>query len=192
MKRLPTAYFDEIYATEPDPWGFETRWYEARKYALTLAALPRERYRRGFEPGCANGVLTELLAARCDALVASEAVAAVAQRARARVAGRPHVEVRDLAIPDAWPEGAFDLVVLSEVAYYLSAEGLTDLLTKIDACLDPGGHVVAVHWTGDTDYPLSGAAVHARLDAHPLWTRVAFHREPEFLMAVYARGAKSE
>ena len=187
MKRLPTDYFDKVYANEPDPWGFETRWYEARKYALTLAALPRDRYRRAFEPGCANGVLTEQLAARCDALIASEAVAVVARRAQGRLLGKSHVTVLELAIPDAWPEGRFDLIVLSEVAYYLTEEGLGELLAKCDACLDEDGHVIAVHWTGETDYPLTGDAVHERLDAHPGWTRRVQHRESEFVMAVYTR-----
>jgi hypothetical protein len=41
MKRLPDAYFAQIYTADADPWGFATRWYEQRKYALTLAALPR-------------------------------------------------------------------------------------------------------------------------------------------------------
>lgn len=35
-----------------DPWDFESRWYEQRKYALSAAMLPKPRYRRAFEPGC--------------------------------------------------------------------------------------------------------------------------------------------
>jgi hypothetical protein len=38
MIRLPVEYFARKYATDADPWGFASRWYEARKYALTLAA----------------------------------------------------------------------------------------------------------------------------------------------------------
>ena len=59
---LQPAYFDDMYAESPDPWGFRTRWYEERKFALTMAALPRRRYRRVFEPGCSVGMLTRLLA----------------------------------------------------------------------------------------------------------------------------------
>ena len=49
------SYFADMYAGDDDPWGFDDRWYERRKYALTVAMLPDPRYRRALEPGCANG-----------------------------------------------------------------------------------------------------------------------------------------
>lgn len=185
MNRLPGAYFERLYASHPDPWGFETRWYERRKYALTLAALPRERYACAFEPGCSHGVLTEKLAGRCERLVATELVPAVAARARARVRGADHVRVLDLAIPDQWPDGEFDLAVMSEVLYYLTAEGLDGTLARLDGCLLPGAHVVAVHWRGETDYPLTGDGVHKWLDRHARWCRVAGYHEEAFALAVW-------
>ncbi|HEV7554174.1 MAG TPA: SAM-dependent methyltransferase [Kofleriaceae bacterium] len=187
MNRVGDAYFAEIYAREPDPWGFASRWYETRKYALTVAALPRQRYARAFEPGCSIGVLTERLAERCDALVATDLIAAVVDRARERVRRFRHVDVRIGAIPDDWPEGRFDLVVLSEVAYYLTATGFAQLLGKLDASLVPGGHVVAVHWTGPTDYPQTASRVHDCLDNHASWSRHATYAEPSFVLSVYER-----
>ena len=65
MASFGRSYFDDMYSDNPDPWGFESRWYEQRKYALTIAALPEPLYRSGFEPGCSVGVLTSLLAPRC-------------------------------------------------------------------------------------------------------------------------------
>jgi hypothetical protein len=59
---VPASYSDEQYAPGRDPWGFEGRWYERRKYACTMAALSRECSERAFEPGCSVGVLSELLA----------------------------------------------------------------------------------------------------------------------------------
>ncbi len=44
---LDPGYFDQMYAAAGDPWGLATRWYEARKYALSLALLPDERYGGG-------------------------------------------------------------------------------------------------------------------------------------------------
>src|SRR6478735_11225649 len=99
------AYFTEMYADDPDPWKFDTSWYERRKFAVTIAALPRERYRRAFEPGCANGALTALLADRCHELVAGDVIPAVVTHARERLAGASHVEVRRAEFPIDWPDG---------------------------------------------------------------------------------------
>ena len=94
---LGASYFDGMYARSADPWGFTSRWYERRKYAISLAMLPRERYRRGFEPGCSIGVLTRQLAGRCDRLLACD-VAAAAVRGRgtptAGLRSRPRAAAR--------------------------------------------------------------------------------------------------
>ena len=69
---LQTEYFEEMYRSCEDPWGFRTRWYEQRKFAITMALLPLPRFRHAFEPGCSVGVLTEQLAGRCDTVTATE------------------------------------------------------------------------------------------------------------------------
>jgi hypothetical protein len=112
---IPIARFEDIYARDPDPWGFSHRWYEARKYALTLAALPQRRYHRAFEPGCSIGVLSEGLAGRCDYLLAVDGVAAAVDQARQRLAGFPNVEVAQRVVPGDWSPGPWDLVVISEL-----------------------------------------------------------------------------
>jgi Nodulation protein S (NodS) len=119
-------YFEGMYAANPDPWEFATRWYERRKYALTLAALSRPHYRSAFEPGCSIGVLTEALALRCDRLLSVDLVDAAVRQCRTRTASLPsaagQVEVRQWdATNDDWPDESFDLVVVSEILYYLDA-----------------------------------------------------------------------
>jgi len=188
VNRLGPDYFERMYGEDPDPWGFDTRWYERRKYDLTLAALPRTRYRSAFEPGCSNGALTERLAARCERLLATDLLDQVAERARARLAELPSVEVRSVAIPDDWPPGPFDLVVLSEVAYYLTPEGLDETLDRVAATLEPGGHLVAVHWRGETDYPQRGDEVHQTIDARPELVRLSRYQEDDFVLDVHERG----
>ncbi len=42
---LGAGYFNGMYEAAADPWGFQDRWYERRKYAISLALLPAERYR---------------------------------------------------------------------------------------------------------------------------------------------------
>lgn len=188
MNRLPDVYFDALYAHDPDPWGFATRWYERRKDALTLASLPFERYRRVFEPGCSIGVLTRLLAERCDALIAFDVAEVAIEQARARTADLPHVTVERGAVPDDWPPGAFDLVVLSEIGYYQQPASLDKLLSRSVAALEPAGHLVAVHWRPVvSDYPLSGDEVHVALSAVPDLRRLVRHLEPQFVLEILER-----
>jgi cyclopropane fatty-acyl-phospholipid synthase-like methyltransferase len=180
------AYFDRMYAV-PDPWGYESSWYERRKYDVTLAALPRPRYRRAFEPGCSIGVLTERLAERCDELVAADLHPATAERARQRLAGCAHVRVEEQAVPGWWPGGRFDLIVLSEVAYYLGDEDHDRLVELVAASIEPDGDLVLVHWRGTTDYPQTGDAVHERWRADGRFAGLVAHVEDEVRLDVLRR-----
>jgi predicted TPR repeat methyltransferase len=194
VSRLADAYFEQVYAEGDDPWGFETRWYEARKRALTLAALPEHRYRSAYEPGCALGLLSVGLSERCDALRCEDPIAAMVERAHHRLAeegaARCGATVSQAAIPEAWPsadEATFDLVVLSEVAYYLDAVGLDELEARLADTLEPGGDLVAVHWTGRTDYPSTADEVHDRLGQIGWLEARSALRDAEFRLDVWRR-----
>ena len=100
---LPPAYFDALYARDDDPWRFATSAYESEKYAATLDALPATRFANAFEVGCSIGVLTRLLATRCDALLAADVAEAALSQARARCADCAHVMVRHMRVPAEWP-----------------------------------------------------------------------------------------
>jgi len=125
---LPPTYFADMYAGAEDPWGFRSRWYEQRKRDVTLAALTRPRYRRAFEPGCSIGVLTAALADRCDDVVAADVDERAVTTARDSLAPLGNVRVERLSLPQEWPDGMFDLVVISELAYYLGPAELDQLL----------------------------------------------------------------
>ena len=153
---LPSSYFEAIYRADPDPWRFASSDYEREKYRATLAALPRALYPRGLEVGCSIGVLTRQLAHRCERLLAVDCVEAVLGEARQRCAGLPGVEFARMELPRQLPEGPFDLLMLSEVAYYWSASDLEVMAEFAGQAVAPGGDIVLVHWTGGTDYPLSG------------------------------------
>ena len=185
---LGTEYFDQMYAASADPWGFGTRWYEARKYAISVALLPAEHYGDAFEPGCSVGVLTEQLAPHCDRLLACDGSAAAVHQAAARTARRPNVRVQRLVIPAGWPAGDFDLIVLSELLYYFAGDDLPKVLHRATATLRPGGTLLAVHWRHPVaDYPRTGDEVHQVLAGQAGLARLVEHREPDFLAEVYIR-----
>ena len=182
------GYFRDLYAASADPYGLAERWYEARKYAVSLALLPRERYGAAFEPGCSIGVLTTRLAARCDSLLACDAVPAAVASARARTAEQASVRVERRAIPDEWPRSSFDLIVFSELLYYFDDADLDRVLRLGAGALRPAGHLLAVHWRHPAPHhPRTGDDVHERLAAHDGLARLARYRDPDFTAEVYAR-----
>lgn len=191
------AYFDALYAHGSDPWRYRQRWYEARKRALMLACLPAARYRSGFEPGCANGELAAALATRCDRYLATDFHKTALAAARERLAGLPQVRVAAACMPADWPAaepgeggkaGGFDLVVVSEIGYYLGADGLAQMARRCLDTLAPDGTVIACHWRRPIEgCALDGDAVHARLrEALGLPVRVA-HVEDDFRLEVWTR-----
>ena len=161
--RLPDEYFTDVYAASADPWRLAERWYEQRKYAITTAMLPKPRYRHAFEPGCSVGVLTELLAARCDAITATDVAHAALDAARERLerAGLADgVEFARRSLDGDWPTGV-DLVVVSEVAYYLSAATFREVLDRECPRLAAGATLLAAHWRHPVaDYPMTGDQAH--------------------------------
>ena len=184
----PIAYFEQMYAADPDPWSFETRWYDARKHALTVDVLPKRRYRSAFEPGCSTGRLTRRLADRCDQLLAVDAVGSAVEAAAERVRGLDHVAVRRATMPAGFPPGPFDLVVLSEIGYYFDDADLETLLRNAVSSLEPGGDLVAVHWRRPVaEHVRSGDDVHRALAAMPGLTKLSTVDEADFLLEVYSR-----
>ncbi|GGC77780.1 hypothetical protein GCM10011512_00410 [Tersicoccus solisilvae] len=183
--------FERLHAGGADPWGFRDRWYERRKRALTVAALPRERFRRGLEVGCSIGVLTAELAPRCATLVATDvspAALAGAAQTLADAGVADVVELRRLRLPAQWPEGVFDLVVVSEVGYYLTAAGLDLLADRILAGLTDDGVVLLCHWRHPmTGWALDGDAVHERLRGRLGLPVLVRHVEEDLLIEVLVR-----
>jgi cyclopropane fatty-acyl-phospholipid synthase-like methyltransferase len=153
---LLPEYFDALYTADPDPWKFAGSPYERDKYALTLEAMSKPRYRSALEVGCSIGVLTRSLASRCDTLVAIDAAQTPLVEARRRCADLPGVRCEYMFVPEQWPSGDFELILLSEVIYYLSREDVGRLAARVSDSLIKGGSVILVHWTGPTNYPLSG------------------------------------
>jgi SAM-dependent methyltransferase len=184
----PIPYFQRMYAADPDPWDYENRWYDQRKHRLTAGILPKRRYRSAFEPGCSTGRLTELLAPSCDRLLAVDAVPSAVASATRRLAGTPGVTIGQALMPQDWPDRTFDLVVMSELAYYFDDAELDELITRAVGSLEPDGDLVAVHWRWPvTEHYRDGDEVHAALAERPELTRTAEHVEADFRLEVYTR-----
>jgi SAM-dependent methyltransferase len=153
-RSLPPSYFEEKFRNDIDPWQFRTSAYERNKYEATVGALSKPQYRSGLEVGCAIGILSGLLARRCDTLLSLDGAAtAIAEASQQDL---PNVRFETAFLPNEFPQGTFDLIVLSEVLYYFDEN---DLMRLADKCLDAingQGEMILCHWLGETDYPLAG------------------------------------
>ncbi|MFZ4289441.1 SAM-dependent methyltransferase [Variovorax sp. HJSM1_2] len=182
------AYFDAMFAVSDDPWQFKSRWYERRKRALTLACLPAQRYASAYEPACANGELSAALAPRCDRLLVSDGVDRAVDLARARLSTHSNVKVVKAWLPDQWPEGSFDLIVLSEFLFYLTPATLHKLARCVLSSLRPQGVVLACHWVHPIKAcVLTGNTAHDQLDDLLALPNVCQLREPDLRLDVWTQ-----
>ena len=148
--------FERLYCDNPDPWNFATSRYEQDKRAATLAALPSSTFDHVLEVGCGPGFLTCDLADRAGVLLALDISAEAIRLAQQRTAKLDHVHCRQARLPEQWPAGHFDLIVLSEVLYFLSPAAITDTSVRCKDSLRDDGFVLLVNWTGESDLPISG------------------------------------
>ena len=177
---------EQMYAADEDPWGTRTSWYERRKFAMTVAALRQPRYGRVLELACGTGELNRLLAPRCDELLAVDGSPTAVRLARE--AAEANVTVRQAVLPGEYPPGTFDLVVCSEIAYYLPKNERDELADRTAAALPAGGELLAVTWRGEAeDIAAPADVVHAELRAHPEFEPVGGYQDDGFRLDVLTR-----
>lgn len=184
---LGSEYFEKVYKENPDPWNFEKSQYEKDKYLKTLECLPKEKYDRALEIGCSIGVLTSQLAERCHQLIAIDISQSALENAKKRLKESLNVTLDIGSIPDNLPDGSFDLIMMSEVGYYLSMEDLKKAKTEIKKKLNKGGDLIIVHWTHYVeDYPLSGDQVSETFLADQELRMVDQYRTEDYRLEVFS------
>jgi len=144
-------YFDNMYARSQDPWNFTTSAYEREKYQQTLRALSGKNFGNAIEIGCSIGVLTGQLATVCSAILGVDISEQPIMVARERLEDVPGARFEVLTIPQEFPDEKFDLIVISEVAYYLSREDLVLTRELVYNALPTAGTLCLVHWRPQID-----------------------------------------
>ncbi len=188
MSHMSAADFEARYRSDPDPWGYVSSRYEQEKYAATLAACGPGRFASALELGGSIGVFSEALAPRCQSLTTIDGARTAVSAARGRLASHPQVEIILGAIPQDIPRRDYDLVLASEILYYLSPTDLDATLEVLGELLISGCRLVAVHWRpAGPERPFSAHAVHARLRREPWLASVQASATDEYLLDVLER-----
>jgi hypothetical protein len=104
------------------------------------------------------------------------------------LAGRDNVALERRTLPGDWPPGSFDLIVVSEVGYYLSSAELDVLIDRILGSLAADATVVTCHWRHPVEeYPLDGDTVTERFreQLNPALDLLVTHTERDFVLDVF-------
>ncbi len=189
MSFMSLTDFEQRYRANPDPWAYRTSAYEAAKYNATVKACGDGPFQRALELGGSIGVFTELLAPRCRSLITLDGAPTAVRDAQARLAACAHiVDVRLGVIPESIPAGPFDLVVASEILYYLTEEALSATLARLEQVLGDSGRLVCVHWRpAGAERPFDAAAVHQRVLSEPWLRHVDSASTGQYLLDVLER-----
>jgi Nodulation protein S (NodS) len=188
MPHMSLEDFETRYRTELDPWGYEYSEYEREKYAATLVACGPGPFTRALELGSSIGVFSDLLAPRCRSLITLDGAPSAVAAARKRLAAHPQAQALLGTIPESMPDMAFDLVVASEILYYLEPAALEGTLAALQERMAPAARLVAVHWRpAGPERPFDAASVHDRLRRQPWLTPLEALETREYLLDVLVR-----
>ena len=172
---------DHVLPRRPTAWGSATRPVadSSSTGCLTVATTPgrspapstRSGAGRSSSP-CSGAAATvarwrsaapTVASPRRSSSAATTSSPSTPATARWRLRGRAHRNATIVhgVAPADLPRGPHDLVVLSEVGYFLTPLELLTTLRRLEASLAPGGEVLLCHWQHPTErVPLDGVLVH--------------------------------
>ncbi len=145
MRRIDVAGFEQKFCADIDPWDYRHSKFERQKRGALIKACGCGKRGRALELGCAIGETTRQLAPLCLSLTALDASSTALVEARRRNDDLPQVNFFHATLPQRMPPGPFDLIVASEIAYYLTSHALEKLARKLIRALAPGGRIVVLH-----------------------------------------------
>jgi cyclopropane fatty-acyl-phospholipid synthase-like methyltransferase len=182
--------FDALYEADPDPFHVRSSFYEQRKLGLALDCLTKPTYAAAWDPACGIGEMAARLAPRAERVLASDASPQAVHLTRRRCSSCSNVEVRQLKQPQPPPDVAdpFDLIVVSEFAFYLSDQSRQDTLEVLHAAAADRAELLAVHWRHHPQEGyISGEQVQEEVVGHlePRgWRHVVQHDDRDFIIDV--------
>jgi SAM-dependent methyltransferase len=150
------TFFEELWR-RGDPWELESSDFERARHSHQLGLLAGRRYARALEIGCGAGCFTRLLSRVADHVVALDIAPAAIERARAPESGSSNVDYRVANIMecDLSTEGPWDLIVMSEIIYYLgwlySFFDVAWLAAELYSATLPGGRLLLANTHGGVD-----------------------------------------
>ncbi len=145
QRQYDRHHFETLFSKSADPWKY-THPYEQTKYEQTLSLVQSLPIKSCLELACAEGHFTVQLAPHVKHLVAADISKVALERAAERCSAFPDVEYQQLDISRDAIDGTYDLIVCSEVLYYMGGiQQLKEVAYKMSKALSPEGYIVMAH-----------------------------------------------
>lgn len=187
-----TAYFNDFYQDNDDPWGYQSRWYEERKRQICLSLLLKPHYQHVLEIGSANGCFSQSLAKRAHHLHCIDGNQKAVELTKKALENHSNVTVECKTIPLDFPQLQYDLIVLSEIAYYLTSAELVRLIVKLQSQLTAQGMLLSCHWRHPIEqFQLDGNRVHQSLKNNLNLHHYSSLVDPDFLVDLWTKDHRS-
>lgn len=190
---IDPAGFEAKFQENIDPWNYGASAFEAYKRTVLRRACGNRLFGRGLELACAIGETTRVLAPRCLQLLAIDASATALSEATRRTKTLRNVRFAHTVLPGDLPRGPFDLIVASEIFYYLRPNDLRVLIGQLDQALAPGGRIVILHHVknfNDAAIRPRAAQTHAVAAFHRHMQLTAFVDAGRFQVATLAKRSR--
>lgn len=139
--------FEMVFALASDPWQY-TSVHAQTKYDHVLQLLLSSPISRVLELACAEGHFSVQLAPHVDRLTCADISQIALNRAakRCTVHQLYNIEFVHLDITKDLLPGSFDLIVCSEVLYYVGGKSnLQKVCCKLADALAPGGYLITTN-----------------------------------------------
>jgi SAM-dependent methyltransferase len=167
------AGFAAKFAGDDDPWRTFTARDEAVKRTAILRAIGDRPVGRVLELASGNGSNSAAIARKALRLDATEGTREGVDLTARAVAAWPRACASLLVLPGRPPRAVYDVIVIAEILYYLSARDMARVAREMAARLTPGGTIVLAHHRIDFyDFVQHAAGIHARFlaDTGRCWT----------------------
>lgn len=102
------------------------------------------------------------------------------------------MRVKQKKIPENFPEQKFDLIVISEVAYYLSLTELHEFIDQLKDSLTLQGEILCCHWRHTIqDFELDAHQVHHHLKQSLPFAHYLSLNDPDFIIDIWTVNTSS-
>lgn len=164
MKPITLAGFEDKFRSDADPWRTFSGADEALKRRAILHALGPGPIGRVLELASGNGSNSAAIAPRALRLDATEATASGTRLTAKAIAAWDRARARPLVLPGRFPRATYDMIVLAELLYYLSAHDMRRVARDVARALRLGGWLVLAHHQVDFyDFVQHSRHIHRRL-----------------------------